>query len=88
MVTFFVQGGSITSIALTDTQLLLGSTASTVQQFDLYSGAQQLITRYERGVTALLTYQQKRQQQQEGIGQDWSVLVGTAAGQVSSRLDS
>jgi hypothetical protein len=80
------QGGRITCLALTDTQLLLGSTAGAVQHFDLFSRSQQLITRHGSSVTCLLA----QQQQQQGLAataaaeqqEDWHVIVGTADGQV------
>jgi hypothetical protein len=86
------QGGRVTSLALTDTQLLLGSTAGVVQSFDLFSGQQQLITRHSSGVACLLTHRQQQQQQQPqpqqdqeevGLGvEEWVTLVGCVDGQV------
>lgn len=84
-------GGRVTSLALTDTQLLLGSTAGVVQSFDLFSGRQQLITRHSSGVACLLTHrqlpqQQQPQQDQEEVGlgvEEWVTLVGCVDGQVS-----
>lgn len=79
----------MTSLALTDTQLLLGSTAGVVQSFDLFSGQQQLITRHSSGVACLLTHRQQQplqlQQQQEQLGlgtEEWVTLVGCVDGQV------
>lgn len=84
------QGGRVTSLALTDTQLLLGSTAGVVQSLDLFSGQQQLITRHSSGVACLLTHRQQQplqlqQQQQEQLGlgtEEWVTLVGCVDGQV------
>jgi hypothetical protein len=85
-----MQGGRVTSLALTDTQLLLGSSAGAVQHFDLFSGSQQIITRHGSSVTSLLAQQQQQQQQQgvaaaAGQEEDWHIIVGTAYGQVCSR---
>lgn len=88
------QGGRVTSLALTDTQLLLGSTAGVVQYFDLFSGQQQLITRHGSGVTCLRTYRQQgqpseeqQQQQQLGLGsEEWMTIVGCTDGQVSQNI--
>jgi hypothetical protein len=84
-----VQGGRIASMCLTDTQLLLGSSAGAVQHFDMFSGSQQLITRHGSSVTSLLA----QQQQQQGVAaaaaaaqeEDWHIIVGTADGQVCTR---
>jgi hypothetical protein len=83
-----VQGGRINSLALTDTQLLLGSSAGAVQHFDLFSGSQQLITRHGSSVTYLLAQQQQLQHMLPAAaaaveqGEDWHIIVGTADGQV------
>lgn len=88
------QGGSVTCLSLTDTQLLMGSSAGVVQHFDLFSGQQQLITRHSSGVAALRTHKQQQQQLQQLPGldsEDWLILVGCMDGQVRmgcSRLPS
>jgi hypothetical protein len=92
-----MQGGRITCLALTDTQLLLGSTSGAVQHYDLFSGSQQLITRHGSSVTCLLAqqHQQQQQQQQQALAaaaatavdqEDWHVVVGTSDGQVGTEL--
>jgi hypothetical protein len=82
-----LQGGRVAAVALTDTQLLLGSTAGVVQYFDIFSGQQQLITRHSSGVACLRTHkqqqQQKQQQQETGLGSEEQLtLVGCVDGQV------
>ncbi|KAF8070864.1 hypothetical protein HT031_000945 [Scenedesmus sp. PABB004] len=76
-------GAAITCLALTDTRLLLGTSAGAVQHFDLFSGRAALITRHGAAVTCLLAQQQQQQQQHPGEGDDWRVMVGTRDGTVS-----
>lgn len=84
------QGGRVTAVALTDTQLLLGTSAGVVQHFDIFSGRQQLITRHASGVTCLTTHKQQQQlasaaqQQLQGLAgaEEWVTLVGCVDGQV------
>jgi len=87
-----LQGGRVTCVALTDTQLLLGSSAGTVQHFDLFSGQQQLITRHSSGVTCLCTHRHQlqrpgnpqQQQHSPGDEDEWLALVGCVDGQVGA----
>ena len=87
------QGGHVTALALTDTQLLLGSSGGTLQHYDLFNGQQQLITRHSSSVTCLqphrqqlqqqqATPQQQQQHQQEAPDEDFLILVGCMDGQV------
>jgi hypothetical protein len=87
----------LAALALTDTQVLLGSSGGSLQHFDLYNGAQQLMTRHSSGVSCLLPIRRQPQQEQHQAGasssaaaalpvtsheSDWGIIVGCHEGQV------